>query len=485
MTFNATESNKIILPSTLLENTQDETNCYLDDHPQLLNFGILKSYDNKPTGKQTQAEKQHYFIHLSFQEHFAARHLLKTLKSSDKQKAINFINNHKYDQRFQLVFIFASGLLTQSEYTSCMGTFWATIEGEPYDLVGLKHIKLIIECVDELGHQAVFYQRAHFLKDISQWLHISVRANAFAISEHLSRSLNRTNSLLNKPRIQNTLLQLMTTSDIIIKSKVFQFISTMTISDPTPKLLSTIHAALQDQDSDARQNVSEALGNMGEKAATNEVIAGFLNALRDQDYRVRQNASEALGNMGEIAATNEVIADLLNALRDEESYVRTKASEALGKIGEKSVTTAVIVALLQECTGRFADEMRDVAADAFAGAMCSYDVMKQLDSNMVLQLNSCIRLVRFIELRRVCVQRLIEVFMETRNDAWLPVIRYVTLVQGIAITIVGNRIKIHDVKEVPELYVTRVELIETFVNGVKNHDRDLRGDCIPVTEAED
>ncbi|CAF2924459.1 unnamed protein product, partial [Rotaria sp. Silwood2] len=120
LAFKAMECNTVILPPALLEETENETECFLDSHPQLLNMGVLTSYDDKSIGDRNQTKKQHYFVHISFQEHFAARHLVQTLKSSNKRKAIDFIRNNKYNQRFLLVFIFASGLMAQSNYAEWM-----------------------------------------------------------------------------------------------------------------------------------------------------------------------------------------------------------------------------------------------------------------------------------------------------------------------------------------------------------------------------
>jgi hypothetical protein len=346
LAFNAMESNEIILETELIEETENETECNLDDHPQLLNFGILKSYDDKPIGNQIQAEKQYYFIHLSFQEYFAARHLLQILKGSERQRATNFINNHKYNRRFLYVFIFASGLLAQSEYKSNMATFCATIQGEPLDLVGLTRIQLVIECLDQLAGQTLFPQSAGYLKLISQWLHICIKTNAQVVTDNLLQSLARTNSLSNNSIIQNKLAELLETEDEVTKRKTCDVISHLTIWTTTPALVSGLLDAFRDEDSDVRRYACEALGNMGEKAATNEVIAGLINALRDENSDVRRYACDALGNMGEKAATTEVITALMNALLDEDSSVRKSACAAVEKMGEKAATNEVIAFLM-------------------------------------------------------------------------------------------------------------------------------------------
>ncbi|CAF4713219.1 unnamed protein product [Rotaria magnacalcarata] len=234
-------------------------------------MGILKSYDDTATGTQNQTEKQYYFVHLSFQEHFAARHLLNILKSINNNIAINFINNNKYNQRFHFVFVFAAGLLAQSHYKSCIDSFWSTFQGEPLDLVGIKHTKIVIACVDEFIGQTTHPQSRPIQRSISKWLEFCASHNTDAIRQHLIESLQQTNCLLNTTFIQSTFLKLLESKDPNKKRDVSRFISELQITEPIPRLQSNILAALADADSVVRRTACKTLGNFGEKAATNEV----------------------------------------------------------------------------------------------------------------------------------------------------------------------------------------------------------------------
>ncbi|CAF1103130.1 unnamed protein product, partial [Didymodactylos carnosus] len=139
--FKGMESNAIILRPALLDEAENETNVLLEDYPHLLNIGILKSIGHGPIGHQIEIDKCHYFIHLSFQEHFAARHLVNTLTNDKHESAIDFIKKQKYNQRFTLVFKFASGLLTKCKCPPPINTFWDTILCEPRDLDDDAHIR--------------------------------------------------------------------------------------------------------------------------------------------------------------------------------------------------------------------------------------------------------------------------------------------------------------------------------------------------------
>ncbi|CAF2846162.1 unnamed protein product [Rotaria sp. Silwood2] len=80
LAFKAMESNTIIIRPTLLEQVLNETKVSLQDYPHILNIGILKSFNKQGTGTQIETDKDHYFVHLSFQEYFAARYLINVLK---------------------------------------------------------------------------------------------------------------------------------------------------------------------------------------------------------------------------------------------------------------------------------------------------------------------------------------------------------------------------------------------------------------------
>ena len=124
--------NTIILRPKLLEQAEDESGCSTAEHPNLLNIGILKSFSQVGTGTQIEVDKDHYFVHLSFQEYFAARYLVNDFKQGNGQEAIKFIQGHKYQQRLRYVLTFTSGLLTDDDNAKCIDAFWDTIMGRSY-----------------------------------------------------------------------------------------------------------------------------------------------------------------------------------------------------------------------------------------------------------------------------------------------------------------------------------------------------------------
>ncbi|CAF3462902.1 unnamed protein product [Rotaria sp. Silwood1] len=379
--FHAMQDNTIILSPKLLKGSEEESKCLLDDSPQLLNIGILKSLNDKPTGCHIESERQHYFIHLSFQEHFAARYLITILNSSSPEKAIDFVKHHKYNRRFALVFSFMSGLLMQNNSKKCMELFWDTILGEPLDLVGLRHIQLIISCIEETVGMSSFRQRNELMHSIVEWIKIAVSVKYYVIFNELANSLGRTTSLVHEPCIQDTLIELLQNEKGEKKEKVLCLVSKLLLSNPSHELVNLLLIERRNSNTEGRNDALKALCRLDDKAIIDNIIIELVSMLTDENDDLRHNACEQLivirqekpdinfihrllpllgdtnhnvrcyscqvfSVMGEKAATNDVINSLITALRDENHDVKVWACRALGNMGEKAATNDVISGLM-------------------------------------------------------------------------------------------------------------------------------------------
>ncbi|KAJ8131322.1 hypothetical protein O1611_g2309 [Lasiodiplodia mahajangana] len=84
------------------------------------------------------------FIHLTFQEFFAAKGLVK-----DQERLKDYIRRYKYNRRFERVWRFVAGLLQTKNDINQLYTFFAIIQAEPRDLLGPAHQRLIMSCLSE------------------------------------------------------------------------------------------------------------------------------------------------------------------------------------------------------------------------------------------------------------------------------------------------------------------------------------------------
>ncbi|GKT81420.1 peptidaseCc14 [Colletotrichum tofieldiae] len=103
--------------------------------------------------------QQYHFLHLTFQEYFAARYFVrqwsndKPLKclmfSQDSVKDILpvcFLQEHKYDSHYDIMWRFVVGLLDEGRKAA---RFFEEIEKEPVDLLGPTHQRLVMHCLSE------------------------------------------------------------------------------------------------------------------------------------------------------------------------------------------------------------------------------------------------------------------------------------------------------------------------------------------------
>ncbi len=509
LAFNAMENNTIIIRSSLLKKALKEAQVSLKEHPHTLNIGILKSFNKQGTGTQIEINKDHYFVHLSFQEYFAARYLTSALKGCSTEKAIEFIKHQKYNQRYALVFTFTSGILSEIGAEFGIHIFWNTILGEPLDLVGVRHIQLIISCFEAAYGKSTLPRRTQLLQWIANCIQYNVSNGNKIILKHLSQSLERAQLVLCDPTILNVLINLLECSETHTKANVFSFLSALNISNPSIALINSIVTTLTGKNSTVSVNACQALLKMGEKAATNEVISKLVSTLGDESETVRRNACEALEKMGEKAATNEVISKLVSALGDESEDVRGRACAALGKMGEKAATNEVISKLASALgdesanvresacysLGKMGEKaatnevmnnlvvlMNDKryfvytkAASAIKNIFSSSAILTQLDPKLISDLFLSER--GFDCLRNVSLDQLVVSLLTPKKLEWSSVATLFAIRDGVAVTHIEGKFVVYDRKEPSDPFVPTLELrqqlIQDFIDQAKRWHLDF------------
>ncbi|CAF1086241.1 unnamed protein product [Adineta ricciae] len=388
LAFLGMENNVTLLGPQLLKKAQKESRCKLNDCPDLFNVGLLKSYDSNSGGIGTRitADKHYYFVHLSFQEHFAARYLANALSNSTRDQAKQFIREHKYNQRYQLLFIFLSGLINDDQETNCNRPFWDAILNDPLDIIGARHLALIIQCLDETALPQTFIQSQQLLEKIMQWLEYALRSGSRYLTKLFDQTLSTCNAICNEPRVQQTIVRLLNNQQLTNRHMVFSFISKIPLTNPIEPLLLSLRQALRSDDVSVRSWACDTLGGIGEKAATKEVMDGLLEALTTGDNSLRSTACDALSRMGKKAATKEVIDALIEALRSENDAVRSWACDALVGMGEKAATKQVIDRLVEALRSEN-DAVRSWACNAL-GRMGEKAATKEVIERLVEALRS-------------------------------------------------------------------------------------------------
>ena len=259
----------------------------------VLDAGWLhSSSSNKHNDKET-----YHFLHLTFQEYFAAKYLLESLHSSNNlkvQEAIDFITYKRYRPNYRMVFRFCAGLLHQEsseKNIEAKAKFWQAINNNKVeDLTGYGrfylHSELLEEVIseDEVEIEDSFKNKIKFLAD---W-YIYVRDELISIKadKHL-------NSL---PKIRKQILHILSNQDYYVN-------------------------LLQEQDDNLYQNI---------KTDLNDLILALRNFSGEWD---KELVLKFIDRMKNVYLSLGKITDMLdNVLRNDEDSTQIK--NLLKKISE-------------------------------------------------------------------------------------------------------------------------------------------------------
>ncbi|CAM4824685.1 unnamed protein product [Rotaria magnacalcarata] len=391
--FYVIKDSSVIIDSNVFDEVEKTMGWFISDYPQVLNIGILKSFNDKRIGSHVDVKKPHYFVHLSFQEFFAAGYIVTGLRSGRSEDSINFIKANKYDQRFRLLLNFVSGLLTLYNEKQPIQYFWDAILNEPLDLVGLRYFDLIISCLEETRGSSSIPRRQQLVDYIVMWIKIGVNIEDNKVLTYLQQALQESCIIANEISIQETLIQLTQSKERSTKINTLTLISTLPFSNFPEKLLDLIIIDLNienfpdvhttsnaltkllehishdvvlqrlltvlkpQHNSELREQVSTILKNTPENHVIYAPIHMVVLATEDKNIYHRQIAYAVLQHVGGKAATQEMIKGLLIALSDKNDVVRVYARRALERLDERAANEEVIKVLLaalsdQDCDVR-------------------------------------------------------------------------------------------------------------------------------------
>ncbi|KHO11208.1 nacht nucleoside triphosphatase [Metarhizium robertsii ARSEF 23] len=108
------------------------------------------------------ADQSYHFLHLTFQEYFAARYFVRTWKESKGPLQVLslhtenrtqilpavFLRKNKYTARYDIFWRFVAGLIDADGQAQ---QFIAMVEEEPLDLLGPAHQRLVMHCLSEIS----------------------------------------------------------------------------------------------------------------------------------------------------------------------------------------------------------------------------------------------------------------------------------------------------------------------------------------------
>ncbi|MCD6040233.1 MAG: repeat protein, partial [Gammaproteobacteria bacterium] len=220
-------------------------------------FGFLRATGQ---GGRSLLDQPHYFIHLSFQEFYAARYITRVLsergpgESEEKAHVIQHIIAEKYMPRYQLMLWMTAGLLyqqgvEQGRNFSALEQFWKAILSEPRDLIGFHQMVLVMHCLDECEADDHLPVHNMLINQQRQWVNFYIRHYYYGKYKY-------TDELARCPLLHSSKLMI----DHMLKN-------------------------LKDEDKNVRCAAVSALGKLQDPRG--EVANALLTALKDENEDVR------------------------------------------------------------------------------------------------------------------------------------------------------------------------------------------------------
>lgn len=290
--------------------------------------------------------RKYHFLHLTFQEYFAARYFVKQwmaeeplicleIKSKRKKETgpAEFLQKYKYDPRYDIFWRFAAGLI-DAEGEEEAHRFFQAIEEEPRDLLGPTHQRLIMHCLGEMVPRESESISSHFrsgLEDhLSQWLLFEcefMRGRPLqlagerevpeqALLKALTLASNEARrglleSLEPRPVIEPSIIHLARSwlrdgADKRIEITVLNFLSKKL--DLDLEAVNTIAGRLEHEDVDVQQTAIQVIQNQQDLSL--DIVNIITEQLKHEDEDTQQTAVEALQNQQNLSL------DTVNAITE-------------------------------------------------------------------------------------------------------------------------------------------------------------------------
>ncbi|MHA7841673.1 MAG: hypothetical protein ACX932_07405, partial [Gammaproteobacteria bacterium] len=236
------------------------------------------------TGEQASVfseENAYYFLHLTFQEYFAARYMVSHWEEKEVQ---TFIVKHRYEPRYQQVLGFAAGLLVADE--NKLNEYFDVLlkedkeEGFLRDLVGHYEQLLLLHCLEESHACKTLRRKDELLGNLAQWINQLLCCGNYEDNKALQRQLETSQSVLKESVMINIFITPLLGNrypDEIKKCIVNDGIANTSIGEPFFKELQAI---FQQNDSYVSNSVKNDLAKvLGEKITQNNTSVVLMDSV--------------------------------------------------------------------------------------------------------------------------------------------------------------------------------------------------------------
>jgi hypothetical protein len=361
------------LYSDIIEFSPDHRD-WLYEQPQFhqMSDDVLDRLSFLRTSDTSSQDKSYHFLHLTFQEYFAARYFVQCLisepsepllclkrdtlkgKSTMKISPEKFLQEEKYSGRYDVFWRFVTGLLhhTGKEKVS---SFLEKIDREPRDLLGPAHQRLLMHCFSEIT-QAGDSELTGNGNDFLRRLREKMELGCIQWSDYEHKYLEEMRLCSESEFPEHVLCEMLEKNFLQRKrphrEKVLRALANRW--HISFKLMDIISDFMDDSDLDVRLAAVRALGN--QSPWSSKTLQAVTRRLDDKDRDVRWAAVDALGTQSPWPP--DILQAVMCRLDDKNGYARQAALDAL------RAQSPWPPEILQAVMCRLDDENKDVRKQA-------------------------------------------------------------------------------------------------------------------------
>ncbi|KAK4031799.1 hypothetical protein C8A01DRAFT_21045, partial [Parachaetomium inaequale] len=288
-----------------------------------------------------QPNRSYHFLHLTYQEYFAARYFVRQWQAKQplicpvlsngecqecqeigtsngerqecqKIRTSNFLRKHKYTARFDVFWRFVADLFDAEQKGE---EFFKAIEDKPRDLLGPTHQRLVMHCLSEASTEMSL--RRSLEKRLKEWLLFECK---FRVLPRLASEVEFPEGALfdalQESDMKKTILQSLRQRPALPSSIAHRILSWLK-DDESPVL----------KDRGVRSGAVQVLAS--QSSLSDEPLTAVVALLRDDDRDVRSAALRVL--TAQSSLSDKPLTAVITLLRDRNDYwiVRSAALQVL------------------------------------------------------------------------------------------------------------------------------------------------------------